>query len=97
MDVQPLNGKRSRFMITFKMPRENRELLIKEIQQYFQSEYSQTLGNLEVESLIDLIAKNILPHVYNQAITDARNVLIQQLERADEELSFLLKPIENRR
>lgn len=84
-------------MIPIKIPREQKTMFAEEIQQYLENELSERLGNLAAEALFDFIVELAAPYIYNQAIQDSRHIAMQQMERLDEELSFLEKPLTRRR
>jgi uncharacterized protein (DUF2164 family) len=84
-------------MTPIKIPREQKMLFAADIQQYLESELSERIGNLAAEALFDFVVDLAAPYIYNQAITDSRNVAMQQMDRLDEELSFLEKPAGKRR
>lgn len=72
-------------------------LLVEDIQEYLETELSERIGNLAAEGLLDFVLSQVTPYVYNQAIADARKISMQQMERTDEELSFLVKPRKRRK
>jgi uncharacterized protein (DUF2164 family) len=77
-----------------KIPRAHKELLLNKIQSYFESERSEEIGELAAESLLDFMMKQLGPIIYNQAIRDARTVIMQQMERIEEEVYALERPLE---
>lgn len=79
------------------MPREEKNLLVRDIQDYLQGELDEPIGNLAAEGILDFVLKRVTPYVYNQAVADARKTLQQQMLRADDELSYLEQPIDRRK
>lgn len=77
--------------MALKIPREKKELLIKNIQLYFYEERSENIGELAAGNFLDFMIKQLEPIIYNQAISDARKVAMQQMDRMDEELYSLEK------
>lgn len=69
-------------------------MLVSRIQSYFETEMSETLGDLAAGNMLDFMMKQLGPYIYNQAMTDARKVVMQQMERVEEELFALEHPLD---
>lgn len=80
-------------MIPLKIPREEKLQLIVSLQQFFEMERSEEIGELAAENLLDYMLKELSPYVYNQAIADARKVVEQQMLGLEDELYALQKPL----
>lgn len=83
--------------ISIKLPKEEKEEMIKNVQSYFEQERSETIGNLGSEQLIDFMIKELGPYIYNKAITDARALINEKIVQIEDELYTLEKPIQNRK
>lgn len=59
---------------------ENKELLKKEIVDYFATEKDINLGLIAAEEILDIVLKKVDRSIYNQAIEDAQKVLRQGSE-----------------
>jgi uncharacterized protein (DUF2164 family) len=81
-------------VIVLKIPREHKALLVNKIQSYFETERSEKIGELAAGNLLDFMIKQLGPIIYNQAISDARTVVMQQMERVEEEIHALEHPLE---
>jgi uncharacterized protein (DUF2164 family) len=68
-------------MITIELPKQARTEAIASIQQYFQENLSEPIGNLAAGLLLNYFLEEIGPAIYNQAISDAQTRL--QLRLAD--------------
>lgn len=68
------------------------ELMIK-LQEYFDAELEQELGNFDAEFLLDFLNEHIGPHFYNQAIRDVQKHLAVHLENINERIDELEKPL----
>lgn len=68
-------------MITIELSKQARADAIASIQQYFQENLSEPLGNLAAGQLLNYFLEEIGPVIYNQAICDAQTRL--QLRLAD--------------
>ncbi|WP_047155360.1 DUF2164 domain-containing protein [Aneurinibacillus tyrosinisolvens] len=80
-------------MLIKKVPKEHKDNIINKIQLYFNKERDESLGNLEAEQLFDFMLNEIAPIVYNQALSDARKVIQQQVNSLEEEIYALEKPL----
>lgn len=54
------------------------------IQRYCSEELDLEIGELQAGFLLDYIVREIGPHIYNQAISDAQAQLIKQVEALPE-------------
>lgn len=64
--------------------------IVKQIQNYFDSELGQDIGGFEAEFLLDFIAQQIGSHYYNRGLSAAHAVFIERTE----ELSYLIQELE---
>jgi uncharacterized protein (DUF2164 family) len=80
-------------MLMMKLPKEQKEQLIGQIQQYFELERSETLGSIAAEQLLDFMIQEIGPHLYNHAINDARKAVLERMQTLEDELYALEKPL----
>lgn len=80
-------------MQIWKLPREHVLLLVTAIQEYMDSELGQGIGEVAAENLLTFMLEQLGPLVYNQAIGDARGVLMQVNARAEEDLYALERPV----
>jgi uncharacterized protein (DUF2164 family) len=83
-------------MLPIKIQREQKLEIIASIQDYFQTERSEVIGDLAAENLLDFMLKELAPYAYNQAISDARRVIEQKMSSLDDEMYALEKPIRTR-
>jgi uncharacterized protein (DUF2164 family) len=83
-------------VLQIKLSREHKEEIIKELQQYYEDERQETLGNLEAEDLINFMVNTLGPFLYNQAVDDARTVLMDRYNSLEEEL-YALRRLRNRK
>lgn len=80
--------------MVLRLPKEHKEFLIKNIQSYFETERSENIGELAAGNILDFMIKQLGPMIYNQALRDAQTVVMQQMERVEEEIYSLEKPVE---
>lgn len=80
-----------------RIPRENKEDLIRSLQHYFHTERSEEIGQLAAENLLDFFLKKMSPYVYNQGVEDAKKMLEQHWLSLEEDILSLERPILNKR
>lgn len=80
-------------MFRLKIPKEQKEQMVWRIQQYFEEERAESIGNLEAEQLIEFMIGLAGPPVYNQAIGDARRMILENMSALEDELYSLEKPM----
>ncbi len=74
-----------------KLTKEQREALVSEIQYYYEVERSETMGELAATDILEFMLKTIGPHVYNQALEDARKMLNDRFAAVEDELYAMHK------
>jgi uncharacterized protein (DUF2164 family) len=84
-------------IISIKLPKEEKDEIVKSVQTYFEEERSETIGALGAEQLIDFMIKELGPYIYNKAIADTRIIINEKNNQIDDELYTLEKPIKNRK
>ncbi len=67
-------------MSKIKFTKEDRKNAVRDIQIYFQNERDEEIGNLPAELLLDFFLDKIGPVIYNKAIEDAHQLLVQKAE-----------------
>jgi uncharacterized protein (DUF2164 family) len=80
-------------MLNIRLPKEQKDMLTEDIKQFFLTERSEELGDLAAETILDFMLKTVGPHAYNQALADARSLLVQLAGAAEDELYALEKPL----
>ena len=73
-------------MIPIKLPKEQKEELTARLQDYYERERSETIGNLEAELLLDFMLSEFGPFIYNKAISDVRTFMNKKAEQIEDEL-----------
>lgn len=66
---------------------ERREQLILRIQGFYLEEFDETMSSFRAAQLLDFCLDEIGPHVYNQAVEDARVFMQRKLDELDGEVS----------
>ncbi|WP_394224108.1 DUF2164 domain-containing protein [Alteromonas gracilis] len=78
-------------MSNITLERTIKETIVRELQNYFDSELNVELGQFDGEFLLDFIIEKVGPAVYNQGISDARAVLERRIQSIDEDLYAIEK------
>jgi uncharacterized protein (DUF2164 family) len=76
-----------------RLPRETMNRMKEQIRYYFLQERGEEIGELAADNLLDFMLKELGPFVYNQAVQDARTVLMQKAATMEEDLFALEQPI----
>jgi uncharacterized protein (DUF2164 family) len=80
-------------LLIIKLPKEQKEQLIKRVQNYFHEERAEEIGDLAAEFLLDYMIKEMGPVIYNQAIYDATRLVNEKMISLEDDLSAMEKPI----
>lgn len=78
-------------MANIEFTREQKTLLVSQIQKYFVKELDQEIGDFDAEFLLDFFSEKIGGYYYNQGLNDARALLDEKLETITESFYELEK------
>ena len=81
-------------MSTIEFSKEEKEVLVRKIQLYFNEELEQKIGQFDAQFLLDFISEEIGPYYYNRGLYDAQAVLESRLESISEAIYEIEKPTE---
>ncbi|MBD0383037.1 DUF2164 domain-containing protein [Paenibacillus sedimenti] len=76
-------------MKPLKLPKEEKETLIEDLQAHLESEHDITLGRLATEQLVDYMLQQLAAPIYNQAIEEARKTLLDKMSSLEDDLYAL--------
>lgn len=79
------------------LKKEEKDQIIREIQQFFYEERGEEIGELAAEQAYTFIKEAIGPYFYNQGVSDCRKVLEDKTSAMEEELYALEKRIHKHR
>ena len=68
------------------MPKQARADAVASIERYFQEQLDQRIGNIAASALLGFFLEEVGPLVYNQAVADVQERLLQRVEELDIEL-----------
>ncbi|MBP6115313.1 MAG: DUF2164 domain-containing protein [Neisseriaceae bacterium] len=79
------------------LEKHQRDLLAASLIKYFDHNLDHDLGNLDAGFLLDFILEEVGPSIYNQAVRDVQNNLLQRVQEVDaevfvDEVSYWSKP-----
>ncbi|BFH63631.1 DUF2164 domain-containing protein [Paenibacillus azoreducens] len=83
--------------MSIKLSREQKAEIAQHVQAFFEEERSESIGQLGAEQLIDFMITELGPHIYNQAVADARALITEKMAQIDDELYTLEKPVQHPR
>ncbi|MNZ52132.1 hypothetical protein D3C78_699690 [compost metagenome] len=78
-------------MLMLKLPREQKDQLVERVQEFFELERSEMIGSVAAEQLLDYMIQELGPHIYNKAIADARQTVLERMHTLEDELYALEK------
>ncbi|NOV03009.1 DUF2164 domain-containing protein [Paenibacillus planticolens] len=73
-------------MKPLKLPKEEKEALIHDLQEYMEADHGVTMGGLAAEQLIDFMIGQLAAPIYNQAIEDASKTAMDRMSALEEDL-----------
>lgn len=73
--------------MTISLSEERREQLILGMKGFYLEEFDEEISAFRAERLLDFAIRSIGPHVYNQAVQDARAFMQRKLDDLDGEVS----------
>ncbi|MFD0696988.1 DUF2164 domain-containing protein [Paenibacillus sp. GCM10027628] len=76
-------------MRLLKLPKEEKEILVEDLQSHLESEHDISLGRLAAEQLVDYMLEQLAAPIYNQAIEDARKTLLDKMASLEDDLYAL--------
>jgi len=71
------------------------DVLTKKVQQYFNTELDQDIGQFPARFLIEFFTEEIGPHFYNRGLYDAQSVLESRIDSVTEAIQELEKSTES--
>ena len=81
-------------MSLIKFSKEEKEIIIRKVQMYFNDELDQKIGQFDADFLLDFFSEEVGSYYYNRGLIDAQAVLDNKLEDISESLYELEKPTE---
>ena len=69
--------------MNIELSKEAQDRLVGTIQQYFQENMDEEIGDLKAFLLISFLMKKLGPEVYNQAVSDVQAVMTERVEELD--------------
>ena len=79
-------------MAELEFTRDEKSIIARKIQLYFQEELEQEIGQFDAEFLLDFFAEEVGSFFYNRGLYDAQAVLEDRLQNITEALYEIEKP-----
>lgn len=76
-----------------KLTKEQKQLMISDIQYFFSQERDEEISEFAAERVFDFIKESLAPHFYNAAVNDVKTVVEQQYASLEDEILTLERPI----
>lgn len=76
---------------------EEKQLIVRRIQPYFDQELRQEIGRFDAEFLLDFFASEVGAHFYNRGLLDAQTVLAARLDDLQDAILQLERPTDFRK
>lgn len=73
-------------MKPLKLPKEEKDVLISDLQEHMEADHGVTMGNLAAEQLLDYMLQQLAAPIYNQAIEDASKTLMDRMSVLEDDL-----------
>ncbi|WP_274650167.1 DUF2164 domain-containing protein [Paenibacillus humicola] len=80
-------------MVPIKLPKEQKERIVRALIAFYAEERSEELGSVSAEQLVDFMLREIAPYAYNKAIADARQAVLQSAASLEDELYALERKV----
>lgn len=84
-------------MSEIEFTKEEKEIITKKIQLYFQEELDQKIGQFDAQFLLDFFAEEIGAYFYNRGLYDAQSMLEERMDSISEAIYDLEKITEFRK
>ncbi len=83
-------------MANIEFSKDDKDLIVSKVQQYFSKELDQELAQFDAEFWLDFFFQQIGGLYYNQALQDAQAVLESKLDNITDAIYELEKPVQLR-
>lgn len=70
-----------------------KESMVEKLQNYFENELDQEIGQFDAEFLLDYFSKEIGAYYYNRGLHDARAIFQARIESVDDEIYAIEKVV----
>ncbi|MFC3095932.1 DUF2164 domain-containing protein [Alteromonas sediminis] len=67
--------------------------IVEKIQDYFESELAQEIGQFDAEFLLDFFTREVGAYYYNQGLYDARAIFEERLSTIDDDIYAIEKEV----
>lgn len=81
-------------MAEIEFSKDEKEILTRKIQLYFNDELDQEIGQFDAQFLLDFFTEEVGPYFYNRGLYDAQAILEKKLDDIGDAIYELEKPTE---
>jgi uncharacterized protein (DUF2164 family) len=82
---------------TIEFSKEEKAIIVRKLQIYFNEELKQELGRFDAEFLLDFMGEEIGAYFYNRGLQDAQTILASKLDDLNDAIYQLERPTEFRK
>jgi uncharacterized protein (DUF2164 family) len=82
---------------TIEFSKEEKAIIVRKLQIYFNEELKQELGRFDAEFLLDFVGEEIGAYFYNRGLQDAQTILASKLDDLNDAIYQLERPTEFRK
>ena len=80
-------------MALIEFTKEEKEIIVRRIQLYFNDELNQEIGQFDAEFLLDFFSEEVGAYYYNRGLHDAQALLESKLEDIADAIYEIEKPV----
>jgi len=80
-------------MTSIKFSPQEKEQLVLKLQQYFDRELEQEIGQFDAEFLLDFFSKEVGSFYYNRGLYDAQSIVSDRVEHISDAIYELEQPV----
>ncbi|MFZ4620533.1 MAG: DUF2164 domain-containing protein [Bacteroidota bacterium] len=80
-----------------KFTKQEKDVIVKRVRQYFTDELQQEIGQFDAEFLLDFFANEFGAYFYNRGLLDAKALLAKKVDDITDAIHELEKPTDFRR
>jgi len=81
-------------MAKIEFTKDEKALLVRKLQVYFNEELQQELGRFDAEFLLDFVGEELGAYFYNRGLQDAQAILSSRMDDLNDAIAQLERPTE---
>lgn len=80
-------------MARYQIPSPHKKMIAQRVRQMLAEDWEAEISGLAAYALVDFMAQELGPHIYNQAIAHAMKTMAQRMDMLEEDLYALEAPV----